>query len=421
MSQFLDDEEDFDDDFDDDDDDEDDDDEDDEVKPAPKPPIKPTVRCESKAKARAVPQSKLQQECPQLESFAESLRGDALLRALESRKAVDFRVHGSPVRVTVAKLYPSVAHHHLRIVAASPEHQRVADALLARHTKQRPVYLSVVLSALAELASTTVVPAADTASTVDDAPAAPAVAAAPAVEEEEILIDFFEAKQRGVALSLEQAVAVTVTTLLDGKQKKLDKWLQQRMMRTESGGGRRGGRSDPTAGGFDERFSWMLMDLLDAGHETRQLHARFEDPLQPIAQYANVIADGVFLGPLHAAQDEKFLQRARIGAIVSVGDFTPLFAHKIEYLECVVRDRANEAMRPVIDRCVAFIAEKRAAGVPVLIHCLGGRSRSVTIATAYLMRHHQMSLARALGAVVRARPIASPNLGFLRTLRSLDD
>jgi protein-tyrosine phosphatase len=131
----------------------------------------------------------------------------------------------------------------------------------------------------------------------------------------------------------------------------------------------------------------------------------------------------VYIGPLHAAQDEKFLfQRARIGAIVSVGDFTPLWAHRgVEYLECIVRDRSNEDIRPAIEQCAKFIAEKRAAGVNVLVHCLGGRSRSVTIVTAYLMIQHNMSLALALSTVVRQRPIASPNLGFLRTLRTLED
>jgi hypothetical protein len=37
------------------------------------------------------------------------------------------------------------------------------------------------------------------------------------------------------------------------------------------------------------------------------------------------------------------------------------------------------------------------------------------------MLQHKMSLALALSTVVRQRPIVSPNLGFLRTLRTLDD
>lgn len=414
--------------------DDDDDVDDDGSGDAPAAPRALTSRSAPRASGKKkTAQSKLRLEGPLLEAFSGTLRGDDLMRQLEAQQPVVFAVNGCAVSATVPRLYPSAA---VAIKCAdSTCYQKLADDMLRKHTKQRPAMLSAILKALSALPA----PAAPASREDDDdanndnaesgAAAAPIVHSRPEDDDAILGLDFFEARQQNASLTLAQAVAVVCTTLLDGKQKKLEKWLLQRQLRTESSqgvaaGGGRGRRSkDPTTGGFDERFCWMLMDLLGEGHDIHKLHQQFDSPLRPVAQFANLIVDGLYIGPLHAAQDDKFVfERARIGAIVSVGDFTPMFAHRgVAYLECVVRDRANEDIRPAIERCVAFIAEKRAAGVNVLVHCLGGRSRSATIVTAYLMLQHKMSLALALSTVVRQRPIVSPNLGFLRTLRTLDD
>jgi predicted protein tyrosine phosphatase len=412
-------------------DDNDDDDDDDDDEPRAPTAARTAPRASSKKKT-ATPQSKLRLEGPLLEAFSGTLRGDDLMRQLEAQQPVAFAVNGCAVSATVPRLYPSAA---VAIKCVDAGYQKLADDMLRKHTKQRPAMLSAILKALSALPAPAV-PASrndddddNDGTNNDSAVAAPTVHSRPEDDEAILGLDFFEARQQNASLTLAQAVAVVCATLLDGKQKKLEKWLLQRQLRTESSqgvaaGGGRGRRSkDPTTGGFDERFCWMLMDLLGEGHDIHKLHQQFDSPLRPVAQFANLIVDGLYVGPLHAAQDDKFLfERARIGAIVSVGDFTPMFAHRgVAYLECVVRDRANEDIRPAIERCVAFIAEKRAAGVNVLVHCLGGRSRSATIVTAYLMLQHKMSLALALSTVVRQRPIVSPNLGFLRTLRTLED
>lgn len=56
----------------------------------------------------------------------------------------------------------------------------------------------------------------------------------------------------------------------------------------------------------------------------------------------------------------------------------------------------------------------------ILVHCSAGISRSPAVVAAYLMKHHDMSLRTALGQIVRARPQASPNPGFLQELKELE-
>ncbi|XP_018616662.2 dual specificity phosphatase DUPD1-like isoform X2 [Scleropages formosus] len=55
----------------------------------------------------------------------------------------------------------------------------------------------------------------------------------------------------------------------------------------------------------------------------------------------------------------------------------------------------------------------------LLVHCVMGRSRSVTLFLAYLMIHENMTLVDAIEHVKQRRRIL-PNWGFLKQLRQLD-
>ena len=57
-----------------------------------------------------------------------------------------------------------------------------------------------------------------------------------------------------------------------------------------------------------------------------------------------------------------------------------------------------------------------AAGSGVLVHCLAGISRSVTVTVAYLMARHAMSLNQAYDHVKRCKPNISPNFTFMGQL-----
>lgn len=67
-------------------------------------------------------------------------------------------------------------------------------------------------------------------------------------------------------------------------------------------------------------------------------------------------------------------------------------------------------------RQVAFIAEQRAAGHGVYIHCRNGASRSGLVAAAYLMRRDGLTRDRALEVLRARRPAVRPNPAFLQLL-----
>ncbi|CAC5403900.1 unnamed protein product [Mytilus coruscus] len=58
----------------------------------------------------------------------------------------------------------------------------------------------------------------------------------------------------------------------------------------------------------------------------------------------------------------------------------------------------------------------RSAGGKVLVHCVAGVSRSVTLCIVYLMKYQKLTLVQAHKEVIKRRPIIRPNMGFWKQL-----
>lgn len=66
--------------------------------------------------------------------------------------------------------------------------------------------------------------------------------------------------------------------------------------------------------------------------------------------------------------------------------------------------------------CLVVADEARAKKCGVLVHCLAGISRSVTVTVAYLMKSHRLSLNDAYDFVKKCKPNISPNFNFMGQL-----
>lgn len=64
--------------------------------------------------------------------------------------------------------------------------------------------------------------------------------------------------------------------------------------------------------------------------------------------------------------------------------------------------------------------EARSANSAVLVHCLAGVSRSVTVTLAYLMHTRALSLNDAFTLVRNRKPDVSPNFHFMQQLESFE-
>jgi protein-tyrosine phosphatase len=75
-------------------------------------------------------------------------------------------------------------------------------------------------------------------------------------------------------------------------------------------------------------------------------------------------------------------------------------------------DRSESNLSNVVPASYSFLEGSSGEKVAVLIHCSAGVSRSIAVATAYLIQRKGFSYSDALRRVRSARPLGDPNGGF---------
>ncbi|KAG2306767.1 hypothetical protein Bca52824_026515 [Brassica carinata] len=136
----------------------------------------------------------------------------------------------------------------------------------------------------------------------------------------------------------------------------------------------------------------------------------------------SLIQEGLYLGSVAAACNKNLLKSYNVTHILTVAS-SLIPAHPDDFVYKVVRvvvDKEDTNLEMYFDECFDFIDEAKKLGGSVLVHCFVGKSRSVTIIVAYLMKKHGMTLTQALLHVKSIRPVASPNAGFIKQLQDLE-
>ncbi|KAF9951400.1 dual specificity phosphatase 12 [Mortierella alpina] len=129
------------------------------------------------------------------------------------------------------------------------------------------------------------------------------------------------------------------------------------------------------------------------------------------------VVPGLFLSGSQPSESRQYMQERGITHIIQVTDITtPRFPGAFVYKLISVPDMDETNLIEHFADTYIFIHEAIAKGGKVLVHCMAGASRSVTVVCAYLMRTQNLSAGEALNAVQALRPIAEPNDGFMRQL-----
>lgn len=79
-------------------------------------------------------------------------------------------------------------------------------------------------------------------------------------------------------------------------------------------------------------------------------------------------------------------------------------------------DTPNSDMHPYMESVSDLINEVISNGEVVLVHCVAGISRSVTLCLAYLVKWQKMTLRDAYHHLKQRRPQIRPNTGFFKQL-----
>jgi protein-tyrosine phosphatase len=129
------------------------------------------------------------------------------------------------------------------------------------------------------------------------------------------------------------------------------------------------------------------------------------------------ITETLFLGCSVVARNRGMLLQHRVGAVINCAqECANHHQDTFCYLQFMLDDHGGENITTVFREATEFIDENAARGICTLVHCAAGRSRSVTVVIAYLMRSRGMPLLEAARHVKRVRPWVKPNSGFLRSL-----
>ena len=136
----------------------------------------------------------------------------------------------------------------------------------------------------------------------------------------------------------------------------------------------------------------------------------------PKTHSPSAITSWLFIGDRADAADVDKLLRLGITHVLNVATNCPAPPHALQFVyeHLPIFDTDTQKIADVLPRAVAFIRDAHVSGGRILVHCIMGVSRSVTLAAAYLISASgpRLPLSTALAMLIKQRPIAMPNSGF---------
>eukprot|EP01136_Pigoraptor_vietnamica_P013966 Opistho-1_new@55567 len=147
------------------------------------------------------------------------------------------------------------------------------------------------------------------------------------------------------------------------------------------------------------------------------------EPLLKLSLPPTEVLPFLYLGTEKNSADASTLDALGISMILNVAKECPYHFDegRFEYKKCALEDSSTEDIRRIFDDAFDYIDEARRTNRRVLVHCLGGVSRSVAIVIGYLMSRYSMTLDDAYGYVRERRPVIAPNLNFMGQLLELQE
>ncbi|XP_036447576.1 dual specificity protein phosphatase 7-like [Colossoma macropomum] len=127
----------------------------------------------------------------------------------------------------------------------------------------------------------------------------------------------------------------------------------------------------------------------------------------------------LYLGCAKDAANLDVLGQHNIKYILNVTPNLPnVFEHDghFRYKQIPIVDHWSQNLCQFFPEAISFIDEARSKQCGVLVHCLAGISRSVTVTVAYLMQKLNLTLNDAYDFVKRKKSSISPNFNFMGQL-----
>lgn len=136
-----------------------------------------------------------------------------------------------------------------------------------------------------------------------------------------------------------------------------------------------------------------------------------------------ILPGQVWLGNLAGAWAPGTLDDAGITHVVAATQFgqaAAFYPDRYLYHVIAVQDSPDQDIGRSFEAAGAFIQQALQEGGRVFVHCNQGRSRSVSVLAAYLMKYRRMHMVAALELIRARRTVACPNPGFVRQLTAYE-
>ena len=149
-------------------------------------------------------------------------------------------------------------------------------------------------------------------------------------------------------------------------------------------------------------------------------YAKIRSSLQPYIDNsfeANQIIDNLWVGAISSAYNREALHEHNIEIIISafLGS-TAKYPYDFNYERAKLRDVEDEDILSCLEKLLPIIHQTLLNGKGVLCHCQHGKSRSVSIIAAYLIRYKNMTTDEALRFIKSKRTQINPNKGYIDQL-----
>lgn len=141
------------------------------------------------------------------------------------------------------------------------------------------------------------------------------------------------------------------------------------------------------------------------------------------------VAEGLYVGSLHTLSSPRDLENHQITHVISLlrDNVKDMSQYGFHHLHVKIDDDDEEDIMKYFVQTNLFIEQARAQGNGVLIHCIAGISRSVTVAVAYLLKkayaeaatpeaRKKLTVEGVIRQVKLHRSIANPNPSFREQL-----
>ena len=133
----------------------------------------------------------------------------------------------------------------------------------------------------------------------------------------------------------------------------------------------------------------------------------------------NYICDNIFLGDANSAKNETYLKENNVSAVVNCANGILSNYNEIKFIELDLYDSSSEPLFPKLNVAYMFIKEYPENNI--LVHCLQGKSRSVSVVIFYLMKEKGWDYDTCIKFIQERRPNANPNSGYVSQLKDYFD